>query len=123
MASGPRRDFFQEGIDLFNSGKFFECHEAWEEIWKHAHGEEKLFLHGLIQAAVAILHAQRGNLEGARTLRDKSLKKLDRFDSERGGIALNELRNSLRKFFETALSGGTTPLPPPPQILRVPVEK
>ena len=64
----PHPDFFENGIDLFNEGRFFECHEAWEEVWKRSDGEQKLFYQGLIQAAVAILHAQRGNLQGARSM-------------------------------------------------------
>jgi len=63
MTRRPHPDVYQQGIDLFNEGRFFECHEAWEEIWKRSDGEVKLFYQGLIQAAVAILHAQRGNLE------------------------------------------------------------
>lgn len=72
-----KRDFFQEGIDLFNEGRFFECHEAWEEVWNHSHGEEKLAIQGLIQAAVAILHLERGNREGAQSLYGKAKAKLD----------------------------------------------
>ena len=72
---------FEEGIDLFNEGKFFECHEAWEEVWKRSSGEEKLFYQGIIQAAVAILHAQRGNLTGAASLYGKASAKLDHLPS------------------------------------------
>lgn len=115
----PAPDFFQEGIELFNAGKFFECHEAWEQIWLLADGADKLFLQGMIQAAVAILHAQRGNLEGARTLRDKSLEKLDTFSGDYRGIALDELRDELRKFFAAALRGDKLPFPAPPRIRRV----
>jgi Domain of unknown function (DUF309) len=43
--------YFGEGINLFNNGKFFECHEAWEEVWKRSAGDEKLFYQGIIQAA------------------------------------------------------------------------
>ncbi len=70
-------EFFEEGIDLFNNGKFFECHEAWEEVWKRSEGDAKLFYQGIIQAAVAILHAQRGNLTGAASMYAKASAKLD----------------------------------------------
>ncbi|HUO04834.1 MAG TPA: DUF309 domain-containing protein [Candidatus Binataceae bacterium] len=116
MASKPSDELFQEGIALFNAGKFFECHEAWEQIWLRAEGADKLFLQGMIQAAVAILHAQRGNLEGARTLRDKSLGKLDPLAVNYRGIALDELRDALRGFFEVALRADRPPLPAPPKI-------
>jgi len=104
--------FFEEGIDLFNEGKFFECHEAWEEVWKRSAGEEKLFYQGIIQAAVAILHAQRGNLTGAASLYSKASAKLDHLPSEHMGIALGELRDALKDFFAVALNSGTIPAPP-----------
>ena len=94
--------FFEEGIALFNDGKFFECHEAWEEVWKRSSGDEKLFYQGIIQAAVAILHAQRGNLTGAASLYSKASAKLDHLPSEHMGIAL-----------------GGEPVPIPPQLRRI----
>ena len=111
----PRKslsEFFEEGIDLFNDGKFFECHEAWEEVWKRSDGEAKLFYQGIIQAAVAILHAQRGNLSGAASLYLKASAKLDPLPSECRGIALGELRDALKGFFAKALNGGTIPALP-----------
>jgi len=93
----PHTDFYEQGIDLFNEGRFFECHEAWEEIWKRSDGEPKLYYQGLIQAAVAILHAQRGNLEGARSLYEKASTKLDQLPPEHMGLAVGELRTDLRQ--------------------------
>ena len=117
MKSG--RDFFQEGIDLFNEGRFFECHEAWEEIWKRSDGEVKLFYQGLIQAAVAILHAQRGNLEGARSLYEKAREKLDPIADDHMGIALAEMRVALTKFIDLAIRATGGPLPEPPRLRRI----
>jgi uncharacterized protein len=105
-------EFFDEGVDLFNEGKFFECHEAWEEVWKRSDGEAKLFYQGIIQAAVAILHAQRGNLTGAASLYSKASAKLDHLPSEHMGIALSELRDALKQFFVIALKGEKIPRPP-----------
>jgi predicted metal-dependent hydrolase len=104
--------FFEEGIDLFNAGKFFECHEAWEQVWNHSAGEEKLFYQGIIQAAVAILHAQRGNLTGAASLYSKASAKLDHLPSEHMGLALGQLRDALKDFIAIAMKGGALPMPP-----------
>ena len=113
-------DFYERGIDLFNQGRFFECHEAWEEIWKRSDGDVKLFYQGLIQAAVAILHAQRGNLEGARSLYEKASAKLDKIPHEHMGLAVGELRIELSRFIEVASRGDSSPLPNPPRLRRVP---
>jgi predicted metal-dependent hydrolase len=119
MAQITSTDFYEQGIDLFNEGRFFECHEAWEEIWKRSDGEVKLFYQGLIQAAVAILHAQRGNLEGARSLHQKAREKLDPLADEHMGIALAEMRLALAEFIEIAIRGDRDPLPAPPLLKRV----
>lgn len=112
-------DWFERGLDLFNRGQFFECHEAWEEVWKRSDGDEKLFYQGLIQAAVAMLHAQRGNLQGARSILEKSLAKLDAMPAEHMGIALAELRDGVRQFVEAAVLANGAPIPAPPQIRRL----
>jgi uncharacterized protein len=112
-------DFYELGIDLFNEGRFFECHEAWEEIWKRSDGEVKIFYQGLIQAAVAILHAQRGNLEGARSLYEKSRAKLDSVPDDHMGIALGEMRIALAEFIAVAIRADGNALPEPPRLRRI----
>ena len=112
-------NYYEQGIDLFNEGRFFECHEAWEEIWKRSDGELKLFYQGLIQAAVAILHAQRGNLEGARSLYEKASAKLDPVPREHMGLAVGELRIELRQFIEIATRADGSALPSPPRLRRI----
>jgi predicted metal-dependent hydrolase len=119
MTPRPHPDFYEQGIELFNQGRFFECHEAWEEIWKRSDGEVKLFYQGLIQAAVAILHAQRGNLEGARSLYEKASAKLEPIPPEHMGLAVGELRVELSRFIEAAIGAGARPLPEPPRLRRV----
>ena len=54
----------EEGRALFNAGRFFEAHEAWERLWLAAQGESKLLLQGLIQIAAG-LHKARGGAAGA----------------------------------------------------------
>jgi hypothetical protein len=119
MTRQPHVNFFEHGIDLFNQGRFFECHEAWEEIWKRSGGELKLFYQGLIQAAVAILHAERGNLEGAKSLYEKASAKLDPIPHEHMGLAVGELRVELKGFIEVACRADGSPLPAPPRLRRV----
>jgi uncharacterized protein len=107
MTAHSVEELFQQGINLFNEGRFFECHEAWEQAWLRSIGEEKLFYQGMIQAAVAILHAQRGNREGTRSLRAKALDKLTPLPADYMGIALDELRRSLQEFCDLVLSGSS----------------
>jgi predicted metal-dependent hydrolase len=54
------------GIRLFDAGRYWEAHEAWEEVWMHdRRGPESGFYKGLIQVAAGCLHYQRRNRRGA----------------------------------------------------------
>jgi predicted metal-dependent hydrolase len=77
-----------EGIRLFNSHKFFEAHEALEEVWLKAEGGRKTFLHGLIQVAAAFHHHTRGNIVGFHSLLGKGLMKLEISGDHAEGIDL-----------------------------------
>ena len=58
---GPAR-----GIELFNSGRFWEAHEAWEHEWvPDRRGPDSGFYKGLIQVAAGCLHYTRQNRRGA----------------------------------------------------------
>ena len=103
-----------KGLALFNTGRFFECHEAWEKVWQRASGAEKLFCQGLIQVAVALLHAERGNLRGAASVFGKARAKLDPLPAAHMGIALGEFRSALDEFFAAVFAG--KPLPPRPRL-------
>jgi uncharacterized protein len=112
MRGRDAHELWAEGIELFNAGRYFECHEVWEEVWKRATSAEKLFFQGMIQAAVAILHVERGNPRGARSTWTKARAKLDRLPTEHMGIALAELRDTVEAFVTSAL-GGHPPAPLP----------
>jgi predicted metal-dependent hydrolase len=60
------REGLTKGIELFNAGRFWEAHEAWETAWiPDRHGPDRGFFKGLIQVAAACLHYRRGNGRGA----------------------------------------------------------
>ena len=55
----------ERGVDLFNAGRYWEAHEAWEEAWvPDRHGADRGFYKGLIQVAAGCLHATRRNRRG-----------------------------------------------------------
>ena len=54
-------------VTQFNQGQYWQCHETLEEIWMSEEYPLRLFYHGLIKAAVGLLHLQRHNRVGAST--------------------------------------------------------
>jgi len=65
-----------EGIEFFNDGQFFRCHEVLEEAWKLEGGQRRLFLQSLIHLAVGFYHYQCGNTLGAVRQLRKGVAKL-----------------------------------------------
>lgn len=59
---------FAKGCGDFNVGRFFECHEWFEELWQEEHGAVRDLYKGLIQLAAAFVHLSRGNFVGADRL-------------------------------------------------------
>ena len=68
---------FLKGIDEFNHGLFFECHETLEEIWLEEHGEERTFYQGIIQIAAGYFKLEQGVPAGAIKLWHTGLEKLE----------------------------------------------
>jgi uncharacterized protein len=105
-----------EGLQCYNSGEFFLAHEHWEGVWLKCEQPEKTFLQALIQITAAFHHLQRENLTGAASLLRAALRRLDAFPASFGGIAVEDLRASVRAWL-LALNGENGPLRPPvPQI-------
>ena len=55
----------EQAIAEFNQGQYWQCHETLEELWMPEAYPLRLFYHGLIKAAVGLLHLQRHNYHGA----------------------------------------------------------
>jgi hypothetical protein len=85
-----------EGLRCYESGAYFEAHEHWEGVWLKCAEPEKTFLQALIQVTAAFHHLERGNRVGTASLLRRSLGRLENFPSEYGGVAVEELRASMR---------------------------
>jgi hypothetical protein len=68
--------FVRDGLRLYNAGRFWEAHEALEAVWRAAPEPERAHWQGLIQAAAALLHRERGNAHGVRAVGAGALAKL-----------------------------------------------
>lgn len=101
-------DLYLEGIRLFNEEEFFECHDVLEELWSEVVGEERKFLQGLIQAAVALFHFGNENLGGARKMYLSACEKLTLYGDTYMGIDLNRFLTEFRTCFDELLKAETT---------------
>ena len=69
-------DQYLRGISLFNRAKFFDAHEVLEDVWRAAPPENKKFLQGVVQVAVAFHHHSTGNRVGMRGVLERAIKNL-----------------------------------------------
>lgn len=106
---GHEREYpreYLEGIRLFNAGKYFEAHEAWEEIWMRSSGEARLFFQMLIQSAVCFHHYEGGNARGATGLYERVLEKLSRLPDVYMSLDVRRFASQFKDFFAAALGEG-----------------
>jgi predicted metal-dependent hydrolase len=99
------REPLAAGISLFNAHHFWHAHEAWEERWLQASGDEKLFLQGLIQLAAAYHHVQRGTFSGGVRLFDAALAKLAGFADGWAGVDRAEAVDAAKRHREKIARG------------------
>lgn len=100
----------RSGVNLFNRGAYFQAHEALEDLWRAAALPDKSFLQGLTQIAVGMVHQQRGNRVGARSLLARGLANLAGYPEQYLGIDVAALRATVTAC-ERALDAGHA-LPP-----------
>jgi hypothetical protein len=80
------------GVGLFNRGRWFAAHEAWEAAWQEAPAEERAFLEGLVQLAAALhLRTRRGGTRGAAHLLAQALVLLEDYRPAHAGIDVDAL--------------------------------
>ena len=81
-----------DGIYYFNNERYWECHEAFEGVWKQCFGKEKEILQGIILFAVAFAHAQEDDLQIGIGMLRRVLDKLGTSPSEYHSIDVDRLR-------------------------------
>ena len=110
------RQRLREGVELFNRGEYFECHEVLEAAWLEACGADKTFLQGLIQVAVSFYHLRRGNFPGSSRLLRAGLEKLSQCGSRAEIENLKELIAALQPLPEQIAAGSVSSDWPAPVI-------
>ena len=69
---------FEIGMKLFNSAQWYKSHDIFEEIWHETGGPERQLLQAILQVAVAELHLENSNINGATILYGEALGRLKR---------------------------------------------
>lgn len=80
-----------EGVDLFNRGQFYDCHEVIEAAWVQEQAPIRIMYQGILQIGVACYHIQNENWRGAMKVLERGVPKLGRFSPACMGINIAKL--------------------------------
>jgi uncharacterized protein len=98
---------FCEGINKFNEGSFYECHDILEDVWFDIRGPSRRFYQGLIHLAVGFYHILvRENPKGAVSQLSKGIEKLKDFEPKFQGVELARLLGEIETCLEEIRKSG-----------------
>jgi uncharacterized protein len=100
-----KEEQFRRGIEEFNHGYYFECHDTFESVWLETRGSDRLFLLGLIQITVGFCHFFNGNYKGSASQLTKGLDKLGRYRPSFSGIELEQFMKDVVRWLAIAEKG------------------
>jgi len=93
-----------KGLEEFNKGEFYECHEYLEEAWMQEPGRVRFLYQGILQVGVGFYHLKNGNWRGATGLLRNGTVRLKEFEPETLGIdvarLVRECKRCLRELEE-----------------------
>ena len=76
---------FLTALNLFNNQKWYEAHDAFEDIWNTLDGDERQIIQGILQVSVSQFHLSKGNFNGATILLGEGLGRIkDRINIDLG---------------------------------------
>ena len=89
-----------EGFHLFNSGQYWQAHEALEAAWRDEKGEIRHLYRGILQVGVAYLHITHHNYAGAIKLYHRSQRWLAPFPAVCRGVEVARLRQDFEQVIQ-----------------------
>lgn len=118
LTEADRRRLIEHGIDLFDRAAYYDCHEAFEEVWRSTTPEPRDLWQGLIQVAVGLHHAlDRGRPDVGRRVLAKGRRRLERLPPPCEGIDVAALLAAVGEW-ERWLAAPDGEPPPRPRLRR-----
>src|SRR5574341_610942 len=112
----------REGIGLFNEGRYFECHEPLESLYRETEEVNKPFLEGLIQLAAALrIFCDFGEIKGPVRMIHQALIRFENYQPEFLQVRVKDLCEAAEAWAKAAEASGARPsesTPPKIQLQR-----
>jgi predicted metal-dependent hydrolase len=108
-----------KGIEQFNRGEYWECHETLEQLWMAEPGPLADLYQGILQIGVAFHHLHEHNYPGTIKMLRRGLPKLRGYPAVCHGVHAGSLLDVVRTLHDALAAAGpdrigefaATPLP------------
>ena len=107
---GVLSELAAEGVQLLNSGDYYEAHESLEHAWLEASELEGYLYRTLLQVSVAYLHVERGNYAGAVKMVLRVRQWLEPLPDQCRGVNTAALQRNVEAFSEALHRAGESGL-------------
>ena len=111
-------DNFSNALNLFNNQKWYEAHDAFEEIWNTLDGDERQIIQGILQVSVSQFHLTKGNINGATILMGEGLGRIKKRTNINLGVDLESFCKSLEELLRKLQYGEKLTEEDKPYLLR-----
>ena len=111
---------FWQGVDQFNAGEFYACHDTLESVWIEAPEADKKFYQGILQIAVALYHLGSQNLRGAVILLGEGSNRLRTYPVDYAQLDIHDfIQQAIALLTDLQTHDPQRPLPRPPESLKI----
>ncbi|MCA9932790.1 MAG: DUF309 domain-containing protein [Ardenticatenaceae bacterium] len=96
----PLPELVRTGIELFNQGDYYKCHDALEKAWMADKSMGRDLYRGLLQVGIALYQIQQGNYRGAVKMLLRVRQWLGPLPTICRGVHVAALRENAQKIYE-----------------------
>ncbi len=104
--SEPIAELAKKGIELFNAGEYYKCHDALEEAWMEDRGPGRDLYRGILQVGIALYQVQRGNYRGAVKMLLRVRQWLEPLPEICRGVDVARLRETVQRVYDQVITLG-----------------
>ncbi|MFW6068286.1 MAG: DUF309 domain-containing protein [Chloroflexota bacterium] len=102
----PLAELALEGIEMFNEGHFYKCHDFLEEAWVNDESAGRDLYRGILQVGIAYYQIERGNYRGALKMLLRVRQWLDPLPAVCRGVNVARLREDVDNVHQALQSLG-----------------
>ncbi|MDG6917112.1 MAG: DUF309 domain-containing protein [Nitrososphaerota archaeon] len=85
-------ELLSEAKELFDSERYWECHEVLEGVWRTKSGDERVLLQGMILVCAAFVHHQKGEDAVALGILERAVRTLRFSQPSYGAFRVDRMR-------------------------------